>query len=283
MAMTRRQLLMGLLAGGSWCGAGLLIACGQPDPTPRRAGGVGSASMTPVGPTPGDLPTPTAMPTALGTVVFPTAPTGPYPQSGIRTPEVLSSPLPYSTPRPEDPLRITISPARVGDPRLSTRLSTLAIIGTVTEIQSARWTTPDGRRPANPRDRQSPYEIITPIFLRVDRVIVGAGPSVRLAAIIPEGAVGEDYVRYSDGIYSFQAAQQVVLFLKPAKRPPLQLDGLPTWDIVDRYTVTPTQQATNPYQTLPLAELVNIVTSVGGSASPTPNTAQSIEFLLFAS
>lgn len=278
--VTRRQLMQGLLALGSCAGLGLLAACGRPEPTSGLGGQ--SVPVTPVGTTlpgtpgtPGYLPTPTAMPTALGTVVLPTAPTGPYPGSDIRTPIILSSPLPYITPRPSDPLRVTIAAARDGNPRLATTLSTLVITGTVVEAQSARWSTPDGRRPADPRDQQSPYGIITPMFLRVDRLVLGVAVPVRLAAVIPEGAVGEDYVRYSDGIYSFSAGQQVVLFLKPSKLPPLILDGLPTWDIIDRYTVTPTQQATNSYQTLPLQDLRDIIVTVGGHTQPTQSATPS--------
>lgn len=223
MAMTRRQLLMGLLLGGAWGGAGLLAACGQPNPTPGRA----AAAGTPVGTatvgslplpsapgTPGNLPIPTAMPTALGTVVLPTAPTDPYPRSDIRTPEVLPAPLPYSTPRPSDPYRIEIASARDGNPRLSTELNTLVVVATVMEIRPAQWSTPDGRRPANPHDRQSPYGIYTPMFVQVEQVAKGAAPLARLAVVIPGGTVGDDYIRYSDGLYDFEVDQRVVLFLK---------------------------------------------------------------------
>lgn len=277
--MIRRQFLGGVLLGGPLCAGGLLAACGQPEPTPGSVGGAGGAvaptallvpTPRPGTPgTPGDLPTPTAMPTALGTVVLPTAPTEPYPRSGIRTPETILTPLPYSTPRPEDPLRLVVAPARVANPSQATARSAVIIIGTVVEIRQARWSTPDGRRPPNPRDPQSP-SIFTPVFLQVAQVLKGVNVPPLLAIAIPEGSVGDDSVRYSDGIYSFQIGQQVALFLTPRQNMPQQIDTQPAWSIVERYTVTAEQQATNSYQTLPLPQLLSIISSVVNS-QPTPS------------
>ncbi len=98
MAMTRRQILLSLLLGGSWCGTELLASCGQPNPTPCQSVNAGNAPISPTGTargagtpgTPGGpLPTPTLMPTAEEMVILLTAPADPYHGSQIRTPETL--------------------------------------------------------------------------------------------------------------------------------------------------------------------------------------------------
>lgn len=126
--LTRRQPLHGLFALGSCAGLGLLAACGTPEPTSGLGGQ--SVAVTPVGSmtppgtpgTPGYLPTPTAVPTALRTVVLPTAPMDPYSQSQLRTPETLLTLLPYATPQPDAPLRLLIKAARTANP-LSARMN----------------------------------------------------------------------------------------------------------------------------------------------------------------
>lgn len=275
--LTRRQLMQGLFALGSCAGLGLLAACGSPEPTSGLGGQ--SVALTPVGSvtlpgtpgTPGYLPTPTAVPTSIGSVIIPDAPTDPYPRSDIRTPAFLPSPLPYSTPAPSAPLNIVVQAASDGNPRLPASLSPLIVIATVLEVRPARWTTRDGSRPANPHDRQNPYGIYTPVFVQVSQVVKGAVPSTRLALAVPGGVIGVDSIRYGDGLHNFEVGQQVVLFLKPRNTlPPVELEGLPTWHDNYSYTVTPTQQAVNSYQTLPLQELLNIIASVAGP-SPIPN------------
>ena len=280
VATTRRQFLRGALSLGASCGAGLLAACGQPDPIAGSTGGLGGQSVpvTPVGATaspatpgtPGYLPTPTAIPTSVGTVIIPDTPIEPYPRSGIRTPIILQSPLPYSTPAPNDPHQVTIMPARDGNPRLPAMSNQLIVTATILEVRAARWTTPDGRRPANPHGVQNPYGIYTPMFAQVNQILKGTISSVTLPVIVPGGMVANDYIRYGDGIFDFVVGQKVVLFLQPRTLAPVDLDGIPAWQVSYRYTITAEQTATNSYQSLPLQELLNTISNVIGTPMVTP-------------
>ena len=136
----------------------------------------------------------------------------------------------------------------------TSRLSTVIVIGTVKQILPARWTTADGRRPANPTG----YTIFRPVFVDVEEYLKGEQNAKTLQLYAWGGRIGNDvYETQPDKLYEFQQGERAVLFLEeldPAAFP-FSIDGSSLWSVQEHYTLTGDDQAQNFYQTLPLPEL----------------------------
>ena len=168
----------------------------------------------------------------------------------------------YTTPRPADPVRLTV----VGDhpPDIATwyDASDAVVEATVRQVLPARWTTPDGARPANPHDPSSAATIVTPVAIEVERSLTRALAGQRLLLAAQGGTVGEDTIAREDGLTTFREGERVVLFLQARDRTLPGLPDRPTWEVLERYTVTPEGMATNPYATLSMPQLINQIAAL---------------------
>ncbi|MBI3978343.1 MAG: hypothetical protein HY331_09175 [Chloroflexi bacterium] len=127
-------------------------------------------------------------------------------------------------------------------------------IGTVEEVQAARWSTPDGKRPdfrAMGLDRSaigdwdSGTAIITPVVLHVEEYLKGAQPADRLILRTYGGRVGQDAlgVNWPTMEILRVPGQRVIVYLtQPKEGPfwrPVQALGLkPDGTTVPRYGVS---------------------------------------------
>lgn len=222
--------------------------------------------------TPPDIPL-----TATAVAMVPTKPGGvpspaPTPEATFIIPTQAQSPVqptkaigptapPVPTRRAEDPYRITAYPTRAENAQASARFAMTIVIGTVRQVQPSRWTTPDGQRPTNPHAIANSQSIYTPVLLDVAQYLKGVQPQAQLLLFAVGGTLGADYVARNDNLFAFREGERVLLFLTLPLAEPRELDGQPFWSVEDRYTITPNNLATNYYQTLPLQQLLDQITT----------------------
>jgi hypothetical protein len=236
-----------------------------PTPVPTAVTGIAPPPVTPVTPIPtmeGGPPTPYS---DIESAPLPSVTTAPQQNEAQDpgfapepTPEFSPTPLP--TPRPSDPLTASLFAERESVVSLSTDNATLIITGTVTKVYSARWTTPDGSRPANPWDSSEGYQIYTPVMVMIDEALKGSEqPGTELLIYGYGGQVGQDSLVWAgDDLYDFQEGDRVVLFLfrsdvsRPANSTTLDL-----WDVYDRFTITNDGRAVNSSHNVALQDLLD--------------------------
>jgi hypothetical protein len=253
-------------------------ACGQVAPTaawaPSPTGEAAPAGAMPVTPTnmtiPGVPTKPGGVPTPAPSVTIPPITPQPTQSAPPQKPTPVKPAQPQPTPRPETPIHVIGYGDGIPDTRLATQGASLVIIGTVKQVLPARWTTPDGRRPANPYDRSDPQLIYTPVLIEVEQYLKG-GQSQREVLIFGSGGVvGEDsFEDRGGGLITFQEGERVLLFLDERVRNGVTLNGAPLWrQVSTHYRLTPDGQATNGYHTLPLqqlfGEIITAVSAIGG-------------------
>ncbi len=249
-----------------------LTACGGNDSVATTPAASGTALAVPTSvvatavtalPTypgkPGEIYPPTPYPP--GTVVV-----TPFPPDGDKEFYNLPSPPPYTpapTPLPSAPYNLQIfasqGPANV---QVDTAQSDLIVQGTVIQVLDARWTTVDGKRPANPHAASNTAFIYTPVLLRLTQTLKGqvAQPEIVVAAL--GGKVGLDSVEWeTDKSQIFKQGDNVVLFLGSSAS--YEYAGLLTkelgrtaWHAYTRYDVAPDEQATSVDRKVPLADLI---------------------------
>ncbi len=168
----------------------------------------------------------------------------------------------YTTPRPADPVRLTIVGNHPPDIATWYDASDAVVEATVRQVFPARWTTPDGARPANPHDPSSAATIVTPVAIEVERSLTRAPAGQRLLLAAQGGAVGEDTIERDDRLTTFREGERVVLFLQSRDRTLPGLPDRPVWEVLERYTVTPEGMATNPYATLSMPQLINQIAAL---------------------
>src|SRR5438067_2144329 len=139
-----RRLLRGtLLATAILIIGPAIVACGQPQGTPVPAGAAvpagadGAAGAPPRGTKPAG---------PYGPTPFPTVPAALQPTPD-RRPSVIPTPRPERTPDPNAPCANEVF-SDLPSVNVLTRSASVIAIGTVKQVLPARWTTPDGRRPA---------------------------------------------------------------------------------------------------------------------------------------
>jgi hypothetical protein len=142
--------------------------------------------------------------------------------------------------------------------------ATTIVRGTVRHVPPARWSTPDGRRPANPHDPKGTGNFIyRPVVMQVEEYFKGEQPRRELVLFARGGTVGQDSHDYcGDPLYTFQEGEQVVLFLSPLAAglgpiPPATPGGPPLSAIVEHYTISAEGQATNIRRQVPLQQLLD--------------------------
>lgn len=167
------------------------------------------------------------------------------------------------TPRPDEPFQLIIDGARFPTVPSATRDSSLIVVAIVRQVLPARWTTPDGGRPANPHDRANPRSIYRPVIVDVQQYIKGQESQPMLYIAANGGAIGQDYVRYEGLSYEFQVGEQTILFLAERARPrALRVDGQAVLNVVDRFRVNPDGRVTDGYRTMPFQQLLYEIAAV---------------------
>jgi hypothetical protein len=230
----------------------IFIACGNPDPES------GPGQEPPIGITPEGTATPEP-PYIPGTV----------------TPAIPSTPVPtptfdLSTPDPSEPYHVAITSSLVAvEPLPLNYFETdqLFVTGRVVELLPARWTTPDGSRPVNPREVvPDVVTIVTPIVLELDGPpVVSLVPvdlsSGRIVILIHGGHVGGDSVtedvywhQYTVGERVFVALTAKQIGNKPGGLVPTEAG--PGWWIGGKWTLTDDGQAVSYWGSQPAAALI---------------------------
>lgn len=168
-------------------------------------------------------------------------------------------PPPVTTIAPEDPsapfhVMVNSEPGGLDQDTL-TQVSSLIIYGTVTEVQPARWSTPDGARPKNPFSADNTAFIYTPVRISITQQLKGK-PQNEVLIYVSGGVVGQDIVEVERvEQYSFSIGQRVLLYL-PKSTP--SLNGV-IFNFYDRYTITSDDQARNEVQQIPLQQLLDSI------------------------
>jgi hypothetical protein len=182
-SLTRRRFLNATVIGPLGIAVvTLAAACGQPDPTPFMPGaarvatpggtpsvGIPSGSPTATfawpSPYPGQTPAPTPPAYVTMLPLIPTQP--PVTITPEPTVPVVYAPLPTSTPlptpNPGDPYTLYWTVTRYPSVPFSTQSASTVVLATVRQVFPARWTTPDGSRPANPHEAQ--HTIFRPVII----------------------------------------------------------------------------------------------------------------------
>lgn len=178
----------------------------------------------------------------------------------------MPTPTRVRTPRPSDPYYRGV--AVDGWPSLpySLREASLIVLARVRRIFPARWTTPDGNRPANPHDGQR--TIFTPVLVEVERYLKGHG-GAQLYLWVNGGKIGQDEVFYSGTFYPPPEGEQVVLFLRELSQASVRVDGAALYYAIDDYRVTAEGRAVNRSQEIPLQQLLDQI-ATAAVATPTP-------------
>jgi hypothetical protein len=132
-------------------------------------------------------------------------------------------------------------------------------VGKVIEVLPARWTTPDGSRPASPCAPTNVDTIWTPVVIEIEQMVKGQQLPAHVTIIALGGQVGADSVEYGDILgetYKFQPGERVVAFLGEQGGFVLSPDAALPLGIIERYTIRPDGQPTNNIRTLPLPQLL---------------------------
>lgn len=87
--------------------------------------------------------------------------------------------------------------------------------GTITEIESAKWTTADGQRPDRPFETDD--TIVTPMTFEVSEYLLGEKEERSLSLVVTGGVVGEDSLRQHPIDYnSYKENEEIIVFLIPS-------------------------------------------------------------------
>ena len=206
--------------------------------------------------------TPGPDPTPPPTVILP--PMTPVP-TGAVLPEptfAIQPAVPHPTPKPSDPYQLIVAGARLPDPQRITEEAAIIAIGTVQRVLPARWSTPDGKRPANPHAEDIRYDIFRPVVLEVELYLKGPQLQTKLLLFAIGGAVGQDSVTWEvDDLFEFREGERVAVYLADEGQ---VMGANPLWTPRDRYTVTDDNRAVNVYRAIPLQQLVEEVQNAVG-------------------
>jgi hypothetical protein len=253
-----------LLVAATLGGSVVLLACGQ-----LRGTAPPALAAVPAGYA-GQSGIPTALPPSLTRTPFPTYPapiyTTPVPTEPNPPPKLTAVagelvPTPRPTPRPNDPYYVISVGTGTPDVQRATKEATVVAIGTVRQILPARWTTPNGRRPANPHDPANPESISRPVLIEVEQYLKGQQPQRQLQLFAPGGAVGQDKVEVrlnGRAQFMFREGERVVVFLNERVYGSTKtLNGSPLWEpLSSHYTVGSDGLATDGFRTVPLQQLL---------------------------
>ncbi len=214
----------------------------------------------PEDPQSGTVPTPTLFPT------YPVPPMTPVPIGAdsefddvAPTPAVGYTPAP--TPLPSDPISSIGYPLDFTNVTAKTDASVKVVRGTISEIQSARWTTEDGSRPANPHSLNNTDMIFRPVLVDVDTYLKGSGQSTVMVMALG-GKIGQDETVWGNDTHKFHVDDPVILFLNDeGVNPDLKIDGYSPLMVTARYLISSdsTSATDGEQRTIPLEDLLDEV------------------------
>lgn len=224
---------------------------------------------------------------------YPTLPTSPGPRTPIPTrpiaiwtalvpgvdPSFDEPPNPpptvFATPRPtfgpNDPWGGIIYGYRQPEPKKEAKKAQLIIVGTVQDVGVARWTTSDGKRPANPFAKSNQDTIFRPVTVAVESVIKGSSKQGDIIVEAYGGTVGQDSVEWaSDDLFKFNVGDHVVLYLDQYDllRDHQVKTKLSLWPIIDHYTLIGDSTAVNSYRKLQLSTLQEEIAAAVAESKP---------------
>ena len=216
--VTRRQLIQDSFALTMFaCTGAILTACGQPNPTSiaGRAPEPSTPGKTPTaGPDTQETPIPVPFPGVTATTGYPT----PEPRPPVNT-TVPYLPQNPRTVRPEDPFQVVTNATTYPNTSIETNGSQLVVRGTITRILPARWTTTDGKRPANPHAQPPQYTIYRPVLINIEQRLKGTPPDQQLALYVPGGEISQDSVRrLPDTLWEFSEGEDVISSLRDPRK-----------------------------------------------------------------
>ncbi len=218
----------------------------------------------------GEVAPPTPFPTVVLPEMTPVPPGGDKDFDATPTPGYFVPP----TPQPSDPIHLQVAAGMVPlTVDQATNEAQVVVMGVVKQVGPARWTTPDGSRPADPHAQSNRDYIVTPITIQVTNALKGGSlvPGTELTLQAFGGQVGRDKVEWlhdKDNLY--RVGQQVLVFLAaPGGADALQtIEGRPAWMQVERYTVDPEDKARNWHSNIPVQQLLD---QVRNAAQTPPN------------
>jgi hypothetical protein len=196
-------------------------------------------------------PEDTAVPVPTGAAAYP-APT--------MAPSSLPQPSASIT-AAEEPLLVTVCGLRETNIKFLVDNSITIVRGIVKHVPPARWSTPNGQRPANPHAPDRIGIIYRPVILQVEEYLKGDMQQRTEVLLARGGTVGQDSVDYcGDPLYTFQEGEHVVLFLDLPEEglgpiPPETPGGPPLLTIREHYTLTADGQARNIDRQVPFQQL----------------------------
>lgn len=202
----RPILLVGILCAS----LGMTTGCGEADPTRSQGNETTSAQEL------GAAPTPMVDPNDRGAT-----PHVPLEKDPIRQPPA----PPFATPEPSAPwvVGVSASPLPPSPPNTLPNSFPIIVTGRVVVILPARWTTPDGMRPANPHaTAPSKDTIVTPVVIEVDAPLVNRAPvdlgrGRRLVLINEGGEIGQDRLQTAYPWQQFALNEHVLVAATPRR------------------------------------------------------------------
>jgi hypothetical protein len=256
----------------------VLSACGQPIARPGAASTVGTPP--PVSPTPSlALTTPQVAATQTAFAAIPTksdlSPLAPTIEATLAIPTPTRDPNtgtrvtgPTPTAARYDPSQPCVLASIASSPGIQTqaRSAQVIIVGVIVEVAPARWSTPNGQRPAMPPcGGQPPYDyIFTPVRVSVEQVVKGSISTSEIEVRLIGGTVGQDQLLMPQQA-PLLAGERSVLFINVPNNS----------SIAGRYIVKPDGTAVEdvpPSRTFPLQQLLSEITAIIGASSPMPST-----------
>lgn len=249
-------------------------ACGQAEPLPNQTNKFGTPISLPTATSVLNTPQVAATQTAFAAIPTKgdTSPFAPTIEATLSLPTPTYNPGPQTRPTqpiPTFPTRDPSAPCILGvnasSPGLQVQVpsSQIIILGTITELLPARWSTPDGQRPSNPCGVvQPPFPYIyTPVRVTVEQVLKGTITTTEIEVQLLGGTVGQDR-RFNLSEAPAELGQRAVLFIS--------MSGASS--ISGRYIVTNgnATEAVPPSRTVPLQQLISEIMALLPSASPSP-------------
>lgn len=169
----------------------------------------------------------------------------------------------YATPGPtlgpDEPWGGSLNLYRISDVQASIQRAEVIFIGTVLEVGPARWTTVDGKRPANPHSPENKDTIFRPVRVIAETHLKGIHKQTEFVLMAYGGVVGKDALEWAgDDLQSFTPNERVLVFLSnpPQLSQYVASTKLALWKLDDKFTLTSDGMAFNTYKKMPLDQLL---------------------------
>ncbi len=236
-----------------------LAGCGAAG-TSSAGSSASSSYLPPQTPKPNEVDFPTPLPPQKPVQLTP-VPTGSDP-SFDNGPSAIYVP---NTPVPAAPHHVRISIFHMPDAKRSALLASVIVEGITTKIDSARWSTVDQKRPANPWAADNQYGIFRPVTVQVTSTLKGSSIPSEVLINVSTGVVGQDSVESNDDFYHYEVGDHVILFLTQTTPEGMQeVNGRPLWRVLEHYTINAQGQAVAAGHAVSVSQIHQDVQQVTG-------------------